>query len=61
MNLKGTARGNSPFWCMLNYIVSAMHRNEVEKILNYEGEERVIWSLYDVEYPTAKKQVKVKG
>jgi hypothetical protein len=42
MNLKGAAGGNSPFWCVLDYMVSAMHRNEIEEILHYEGKGRVM-------------------
>jgi hypothetical protein len=36
-------------------MVSAMRRNEIEKILNYEGKGRVILSSYVVEYQTVKR------
>jgi hypothetical protein len=41
-NLKGAAGRNSSFWCMLDCMVNAMHRNEIEEVLNYEGKGRVI-------------------
>jgi len=42
MNLKWAAGCNSHFWCFLDYMASAMHRNEIEEIMKYERKGRVI-------------------